>query len=64
MKKGGMKENMHPTQFLLDRETHKKIRIAAIEDGISMADALREAVLLWLKTRKARKSASKQEVSS
>ncbi len=39
------------TQFLVDPEIHKQLRIAAIEEGITMAEALREAVTLWLKTR-------------
>lgn len=43
---------MHPTQFLLDQGTHKRLRIAAIEQGISMGEALREAVNLWLKTKR------------
>ena len=38
------------TQFLVDPEIHKQLRIAAIEEGISMAEALRQAVMLWLET--------------
>ena len=35
-------------------------RIAAIEDGVSMAEALRKAIELWLKERKrARKEIKK-----
>lgn len=60
MNKGRGKENLHPTQFLLDRNTHKKLRIAAVEEGIPMAEALRDAVNMWLKNRKAKKSGSKQ----
>jgi len=40
------------TNFRLDAETHKALRIAAIEDGVSMAEALRKAIELWLKERK------------
>ena len=40
------------TNFRLDAETHKALRIAAIEDGLSMAEALRQAIELWLKERK------------
>jgi hypothetical protein len=40
------------TNFRLDAETHKALRIAAIEDGLSMAEALRHAIELWLKERK------------
>ncbi len=45
---------MQATLFRLDAEVHKELRIAAIEDGISMNDALTEAVHLWLKQRKRR----------
>jgi len=40
------------TNFRLDAETHKALRITAIEDGLSMAEALRQAIELWLKERK------------
>jgi len=40
------------TNFRLDAETHKALRIAAIDDGLSMAEALRKAIELWLKERK------------
>lgn len=43
---------MQATNFRLDAETHKALRIAAIEAGVSMAEALREAIELWLKERK------------
>ena len=59
--KGAEKDRMKATQFYLDEETHKKLRIAAIEDGISMTEALRQAVSLWFKSRKERKKASKKE---
>lgn len=55
------KENMHPTQFMLDKETHKRLRIAALEDGITMTEALREAVALWLKARKEKQQLKKRE---
>jgi predicted HicB family RNase H-like nuclease len=44
------------TLFRLDPQVHKQLRIAAIEDGISMNDALTQAVHLWLKERKAKRS--------
>ena len=49
------------TNFRLDPEDHKAVRIAAIEDGLSMAEALRQAIKLWLKERKqtARKEVKK-----
>jgi predicted HicB family RNase H-like nuclease len=53
-----MKENrkevkpMQATMFRLDAETHKALRIAAIEEGISMNEALKQAVEMWLKGKK------------
>jgi len=44
----GAKE-MKSTVFRLDPETHKTLRIAAIEEGISMNEALTQAVQAWLK---------------
>lgn len=43
---------MQVTNFQLDADTHKALRIAAIEAGISMAEALRRAVQVWLKEQK------------
>ncbi|MDP2603404.1 MAG: plasmid partition protein ParG [Deltaproteobacteria bacterium] len=40
---------MKSTVFRLDPETHKALRIAAIEEGISMNEALTQAVDMWLK---------------
>jgi predicted HicB family RNase H-like nuclease len=40
---------MKSTVFRLDPETHKALRIAAIEQGISMNEALTQAVEAWLK---------------
>jgi predicted HicB family RNase H-like nuclease len=40
---------MKSTVFRLDPETHKALRIAAIETGISMNEALTQAVETWLK---------------
>ena len=60
-----MKENrkevkeMQATMFRLDAETHKALRIAAIEEGISMNEALTQAVELWLKEHKKRKGVKK-----
>jgi hypothetical protein len=45
-------KSVQATNFRLDSETHKALRIAAIEDGLSMAQALRQAIELWLKERK------------
>ncbi len=40
---------MKSTVFRLDPEIHKALRIAAIEAGISMNEALTQAVEAWLK---------------
>jgi len=40
---------MKQTLFRLDAEIHKALRIAAIEQGISMNEALTRAVNAWLK---------------
>jgi hypothetical protein len=61
MNKNRIKDDMHPTQFLLDKDTHKKLRVAAIEEGISMGEALRQAVSLWLKARKKMQKATRKE---
>jgi len=50
-RKKGVK-SVQVTNFRLDAETHKALRIAAIENGLSMAEALRHAIELWLKERK------------
>lgn len=50
---------MRVTNFQLDAETHKALRIGAIEEGISMGEALRQAVELWLKEHKKRKGVKK-----
>jgi len=51
MARKGVKK-MQVTNFQLDVETHKALRIAAIEAGVSMGVALRQAVELWLKEQK------------
>ncbi|MFQ5917820.1 MAG: ribbon-helix-helix protein, CopG family [Candidatus Binatia bacterium] len=43
---------MQTTVFQLDVETHKTLRLAAIESGVSMGEALRRAVKIWLKDQK------------
>jgi predicted HicB family RNase H-like nuclease len=43
---------MKATILRLDPETHKSLRIAAIEAEISMNDAINQAVELWLKERR------------
>jgi len=43
---------MQPTIFRLNAEIHKDLRIAAIEQGISMNEAITRAVETWLKQHK------------
>lgn len=50
---------MKGTMFRLDADTHKALRIAAIEEGISMNEALTQAVEIWLKEHKKRKGVKK-----
>ena len=50
---------MQPTMFRLDADTHKALRIAAIEEGISMNEALMQAVEIWLKQHQKRKGVKK-----
>ncbi len=38
--------------FRIDPELHKALRIAAIEAGVSMNQAVKEAVEKWLKEQK------------
>ena len=46
---------MRATILRLELETHKALRIAAIEAEISMNDAINQAVALWLKEQQKRK---------
>lgn len=49
MNKRKEERTLKGTMFRLDAETHKALRIAAIEEGISMNEALTQAVGMWLK---------------
>jgi predicted HicB family RNase H-like nuclease len=40
--------------FRIEPELHKALRIAAIEAGVSMNQAVKEAVELWLKEKRRR----------
>jgi predicted HicB family RNase H-like nuclease len=46
---------MRATILRLEPDTHKALRIAAIEADISMNDAINQAVALWLKEHQKRK---------
>ena len=50
---------MKATLFRLDAEVHKTLRIAANEEGISMNEALTQAVDAWLKEHRKRKAVRK-----
>jgi len=53
-------KKMQSTVFQLDVESHKALRKAAFKAGISMGEALRQAVQLWLEQRtKKRKGVKK-----
>ena len=52
---------MRATILRLETETHKALRIAAIEADISMNDAVNQAVALWLKEQKKRKGAKDEK---
>ena len=50
---------MKSTLFRLDPDIHKALRIAAIEEGISMNEALTQAVDMWLKEHRKRRGVRK-----
>jgi predicted HicB family RNase H-like nuclease len=52
-------KSMRATILRLESETHKALRIAAIEAEISMNDAINQAVSLWLKEHQKRKGVKK-----
>lgn len=43
---------MKLTGFRIDPELHKALRMAALEAGVSMNRAVREAVEMWLKEQR------------
>ena len=50
---------MKATMFRIDPELHKTLRIAAIEAGVSMNEAVKQAVALWLERQKKGKGVKK-----
>jgi predicted HicB family RNase H-like nuclease len=50
---------MRATILRLEPETHRALRIAAIESDISMNDAINQAVSLWLIEHRKRKGVKK-----
>jgi predicted HicB family RNase H-like nuclease len=50
---------MRATILRLEAETHKALRIAAIEADMSMNDAINQAVETWLKQHQKRKGMKK-----
>jgi predicted HicB family RNase H-like nuclease len=59
IKPGKEVKHMKSTVFRLDPEVHKALRIAAIEEGISMNEALTQAVETWLRDYRKRKGVKK-----
>jgi predicted HicB family RNase H-like nuclease len=59
MKTRKEKRPMKSTLFRLDPDTHKTLRIAALEEGISMNEALTQAVDMWLREHRKRKGVKK-----
>jgi hypothetical protein len=53
-------KKMQKTVFLLGVETHEAVRNAAHEERISMGEALRRAVEMWLKERKPKKGGKRE----
>jgi predicted HicB family RNase H-like nuclease len=49
--KKGVKD-MKATMFRIEPELHKTLRIAAIEAGISMNEAVKQAVEMWLQKQR------------
>ena len=58
-KPGKGDKQMKSTVFRLDPAIHKALRIAAIEDGISMNQALTQAVETWLRDYQKRRGVKK-----
>jgi hypothetical protein len=48
MKREDMERRLRATHFQVDPATHKRLRHAAIEEGISMGEAIRRAIDGWL----------------
>ena len=51
-------KRMQATQVRIDPESHRALRVAAIEAGISMNQAINQAVEMWLKGQGAEKMKS------
>jgi predicted HicB family RNase H-like nuclease len=47
--------DVHTTVFRLDPKLHRELKLAAVENNISMGEAIRRAIELWLKDQKRRK---------
>lgn len=47
-----MKQPKQPTQIRIEPNLHKALRIAAIKAGISMNNAVNQAIEMWLKKPK------------
>jgi predicted HicB family RNase H-like nuclease len=45
-------KDMKATMFRIEPEVHKALRIAAIEAGVSMNEAVKQAVEMWLERQR------------
>lgn len=50
-KRADSRQDMVVTSVALDKELHKRLAIAAVEDGAAMTELVREAVTDWLNRR-------------
>jgi hypothetical protein len=51
------REGMVVTTVALPPDVHRRLAIAAIEDGAASAELIREAIVEWLERRRKRKGA-------
>jgi predicted HicB family RNase H-like nuclease len=47
-----LKKDIHTTVFQLAPKLHRELKLAAVENNISMGEAIRRAIELWLKQQK------------
>ena len=54
------REEMVVTTVALDRELHRRLAIAAVEDNAALTELVRQAVREWLDRRETRKRRAKR----
>jgi hypothetical protein len=52
-------KDVHTTVFRLDPSLHRDLKFAAVENDISMGEAMRRAIELWLREQKRKKRSGK-----